>query len=483
MHRQRASVWCALGILLFVNGICFRSDVRADEDRPNVILVLADDLGYGDLGCYGQRLIRTPHLDRLAAEGLRFTNFYAGSTVCAPSRCCLLTGKHTGHVAIRGNVNVLLEESETTIAEVLQSRGYATAAIGKWGVGHPPPPGNPQKHGFGYFFGYLDMWHAHNHFPDFLWKNDEKVHITGNVVKAVGRGGVAVKRAKYSHDLFVAEALGFIRRSVQQEKQFFLYLPFTIPHANNEAGNKGMETPSDAPYTLMMDWKQPQKNHAAMITRLDRSMGDLLKLLDKLDIDEETLILFSSDNGPHSEGGADAGHFESSGGLRGQKRDLYEGGIRVPLIAHWPDTIEEGGVSQHIAASWDVLPTLAELAGAKPPDGIDGVSFLPTLIGKSHEQEQHKYLYWEFHEGGSRQAVRAGQWKAVRPFGRALELFDIRNDAAESTNVAAKHPDVVTWMEGYMKEAHGKSKLFPLKPVPAAKSSGSKAVSLNPKGP
>ena len=428
-------------------------------DGPNIILILADDLGFGDLGCYGQESIRTPNIDRMARSGMRFINHYAGSTVCAPSRCCLLTGKHTGHVSIRGNSEILLSDEEVTVAKLLKSKGYKTAAFGKWGVGHPPPPGDPQRNGFETFFGYLDMWHAHNYYPDFLWDGESKTSIMGNLVEVIGRGGVAFKRSQYSHDLFAKRALDYIKEN--KEQRFFLYLPFTIPHANNEAREKGMEVPNDVPYSDA-DWPEPQRNHAAMITRLDQTVGQILNLLTDLKLDKNTLVLFSSDNGPHREGGANPAFFRSSGELRGYKRDLYEGGIRVPLLAWWPETVAEGSESKHISASWDYLPTFAELADIDVPTDIDGVSFAPTLLGKE-SQPEHEFLYWEFHERGSYQAVRKGDWKGVRFHEGPFELYNLKDDVSETKNLAAEHPDIQKQLEAIMNRSHSPSKLYPLK--------------------
>jgi len=415
--------------------------------KPNIVYILADDLGYGDLGCYGQREIQTPSLDSLALRGLRFTRHYSGSTVCAPSRCCLLTGRHTGHVPIRGNTPALLGPGDVTVGKLLKQAGYATAIIGKWGVGDPPPPGDPARNGFETFFGYLDMRHAHNHYPDFLWHNGAKTAVSGNVVKAVRRGGVAIKRSQYSHDLFTDQALSYIE--AQNDRPFFLYLAFTIPHANNEAGSDGMEVP-DAGIYRDRDWPEPQINHAAMITRLDESVGKVVALLEKLELDRETLILFSSDNGPHKEGGADPAFFNSSGGLRGYKRDLYEGGIRVPLIAYWPGTIEPKRVSDHPSTFWDFLPTAADVAGIEHPAEIDGISFLPTLLGNDEGQQSHAYMYWEFQERGPQQAVRMGKWKFHRHGNQPLELYDLETDPFEERNVAAQNPAVIKSIEFYL---------------------------------
>jgi arylsulfatase A-like enzyme len=435
---------------------------RADEPRrPNIVFILADDLGYGDLGCYGQKQIETLSIDRLAAEGIRFTQCYAGSTVCAPSRCCLMTGKHTGHATIRGNALVPLRPDDVTVARLLKDAGYDTGLVGKWGLGEPDTTGVPNRQGFDFFFGYLNQVHAHNYYPDYLWRNQEKVPLEGNVVK----DGVAVKRAQYSHDLFTREALGFVEQ--HRDRPFFLYLAYTIPHANNERGKaegNGMEVPSDAPYTDR-PWPQVERNHAAMITRLDADVGRLLRRLKELGLDESTVVFFSSDNGPHKEGGADPEFFHSAGPLRGYKRDLTEGGIRVPMLARWPGRVKAGAVSDQVWAFWDFLPTAAALAGAKAPDGLDGLSVAPTLLGKG-EQKQHDFLYWEFHERGFQQAVRTGDWKALRLKPDApLELYDLKTDIGEKHNAAAEHPEVVVRIEAYLKEARTESKEFPVRPA------------------
>jgi arylsulfatase A-like enzyme len=430
---------------------------------PNILFILADDLGYGDLGCYGQKQIRTPNIDKLAAEGMRFTQCYAGSTVCAPSRCCLMTGLHTGHGRVRGNALVPLQPEDKTVAEVLKGTGYTTALIGKWGLGEPNSSGVPNKKGFDSFFGYLNQVHAHNYYPDYLWRDQQKEPLEGNVVEK----GVAVKRAKYSHDLFTEEALAFVDKN--KSKPFFLYLAYTIPHANNEAGKNGMEVPDDAPYGDK-DWPQAQKNHAAMITRLDRDVGRLLKQLKDLGLDDKTLVLFSSDNGPHKEGGADPKFFASAGPLRGFKRDLTEGGIRVPLIARWPGQVQAGSSSDLVCAFWDFLSTAADLAGAPVPEKLDGLSIVPTLLGEKRAdrpQKTHEFLYWEFHERGFEQAVRMGDWKYIRrPYAkdRPAELYNLKDDLGETKNVAGQHEDVVARMEAYLKEARTESKDWPVPP-------------------
>ena len=427
-------------------------------NRPNIIFILADDLGYGDLGCYGQKTIKTPNIDQLAEEGMKFTDHYAGSTVCAPSRCCLMTGLHTGHALIRANGNVPLRPSDVTVAELLKAVGYRTGIIGKWGLGEPETTGIPNKQGFDYWFGYLNQRHAHNYYPSYLWRNEEKYPLKNEVNHIIGGrdrtpGGVATKRVEYSHDLMAVEALNFIKKN--KDKPFFLYLPFTIPHANNEAGSKGMEVPSFGQYADK-DWPEPQKGHAAMITRMDGDIGRLMSLLKTLGLDEKTLVMFSSDNGPHKEGGGDPAFFDASGPLKGYKRALYEGGIRVPMIARWPGKIKAGSTSNHVSAFWDFLPTCCELAGADAPEGIDGISMVPTFLGRRRQQKKHDALYWEFHEQGKKQAVRMGNWKGVRlnvakkPDG-PIELYNLKDDIGENNNVAHRHPEIVAKIEKHLK--------------------------------
>jgi len=439
------------------------------RDRPNIIFILADDLGYGDLGCYGQETIQTPNLDRMAAEGMVFTDHYSGTCVCAPSRCSLMTGLHTGHAYVRGNTEVKpmgqlpLPAGTVTLPKRLKQAGYTTALIGKWGLGGPDSTGTPNKQGFDSFFGYLCQRHAHNYYPEFLFRNDEKVPLTNEVKPVNPPGGVATQRVQYSHDLFAAAALDYVIQD--RRKPFFLYLAYTIPHANNEAGQDGMEVPSYGPYARE-DWPKPQKGHAAMITRMDADIGKLFLRLKTLGLDDNTLVLFSSDNGPHKEGGADPEFFASSGPLRGLKRDLYEGGIRVPLIARWPGHVAPGSGTNHVCAFWDFLPTCCDLAGVSPPEAIDGISFAPTLLGKPQEQRKHPYLYWEFHEQGKKQAARMGVWKAVRlnvaknP-NAPIELYNLKEDLGEQENVAGQHPEIVRQMAEIMTAARTPSDRWP----------------------
>jgi arylsulfatase A-like enzyme len=434
--------------------------------KPNIILILADDLGYGDLGCYGQAKIKTPNIDKLAAEGIRFTEFYAGNTVCAPSRCALMTGMHNGHARIRGNSGVALRPEDRTVAELLQRAGYHTALIGKWGLGNENTPGVPQKKGFDEFVGYLDQTHAHDYYTDHLWRYDPKSKFEGQQPFYENQGG---KKGLYIPDLFTTGALNFVRinkpDSSNAYRPFFLFLSYTIPHANNEEGQRsgnGMQVPSDAPYTSE-SWPQTEKNKAAMITRMDTDIGKLMDKLRELKMDEDTILFFSSDNGPHKEGGAEPKFFQSSGPLRGIKRDLYEGGIRVPMMARWPTHIQPGQTSELIGAFWDFLPTAAELAGVKAPEKIDGLSFLPTLLGQP-QTNRHDFLYWEFHERGFQQASRMGEWKALRPqAGEPLELYNLKSDLGEKHNVAEQNPKIVAKFDDFFKSARTEDSQWPIK--------------------
>jgi arylsulfatase A-like enzyme len=431
-------------------------------------------LGYGDLGSYGQKRIQTPVLDQMAREGLRFTDFHAGSAVCAPSRAALMTGLHTGHAVVRGNREVKpmgqhpLPPESITIAEVLKEKGYATGLVGKWGLGGPVSTGEPNLQGFDYFCGYLCQRHAHNSYPELLFRNRDRFPLANKLSepKREDGAGVSTQQYEHSHDLLAHEAVDFIDRSANGP--FFLAFTPTIPHANNEGGKDGMEVPDLGPYEDK-DWPERQKQHAAMITRLDGSIGRLLRKLGEKGVAENTLVLFTSDNGPHREGGNDPDFNDSNGPLRGIKRDLYEGGIRVPLIAVWPGHTPAGRTSDYVGASWDLLPTLAELADAKAPEGLDGISMVPVLAGEEAEQRKHEFLYWEFHEGaGSKQAVRMGAWKAVKlsPKG-PLELYNLAEDLGEEKDVADQHPDVVRKIEDYLKTARTDSEFWPLKtPAP-----------------
>ncbi|QDU91233.1 Arylsulfatase precursor [Pirellulimonas nuda] len=438
------------------------------EQPPNIVFIMADDLGYGDLGCYGQQRIATPHLDRMAADGVRFSQHYAGSTVCAPSRCVLMTGKHLGHAEVRGNRSVSdtseqpLEDATLTIAEVLKGRGYATAIVGKWGLGDQHTSGFPNKQGFDYSFGYLGHWHAHNQYPEFLFRNGEKVYLNNFVPGARPSGaGNATKREDYAGDLMIEEAREWINQN--HSKPFFLYLSLAVPHANNEAGDEGMQVPDYGPYKNR-DWPQPQKGAAAAITRMDSAIGGLLEQLETLGVADNTLVVFTSDNGPHAEGGFDPEFFHSSGPLRGIKRDLYEGGVRVPMMAVWPAKIEPGSESDTISGFQDWMATFADVAGADAPKETDGVSLVPSLTGKG-QQQQHPYLYFEFYEQGGKRSVRVGPWKAVqlgmnskKP--RPVELYNLDDDLGERNNVAADHPEIVARLTREMDGARSDSPAY-----------------------
>lgn len=428
---------------------------NAQPRKPNILLILADDLGYGDLGCYGQKQIETPNLDRMAREGLRFTQAYAGATVCAPSRCSMMTGYHGGHARTRGNVypDLPLRPQDITVTELLKSAGYRTGLFGKWSLGQLGSTGYPTKKGFDEWFGFFSQTHAHNYYPEHLLENDHAW---------IARGNMGTERKDYAHDLFTERALGFLNR--QTAGPFFLKVAYTIPHANNEMGRdtkNGMEVPSLAPYESK-DWPAPEKGFAAMITRMDRDVGRILDTLKATGQDRNTLVLFTSDNGPHREGGHNPDFFHSRGPLRGIKRDLYEGGIRVPFLAWWPGRVKPATATAEMIAFWDILPTFCELAGAQAPQGIDGQSFAGVLDGKPGPQ--HDYLYWEFHEGGFKQAIRQGDWKAVR-IGKnnPLELYNLRDDLGETNNIAAANPAIVKRMEQLFANARTESAEWPVK--------------------
>ena len=416
-------------------------------------MLLADDLGYGDLGCYGQKKIQTPNLDRLASQGMRFTDAYAGSTVCAPSRCALMTGKHTGHARIRGNARVDLQPEDITVAKVLKGAGYRTGLFGKWGLGTAGNSGVPTRQGFDEFFGFLDQKHAHTYYPTQLWDGEQESFLDGNF---------GDRRSDYAPDLFTQRAVNFIKQN--RTNPFFLYFATTLPHANNEmfrqTGN-GNQVPEDAPYSSQ-DWPQPDKNFAAMVTRLDRDIGTVLRSLDDAGVADNTLIVFSSDNGPHREGGNRPEFFQSSGPLRGIKRDLYEGGIRVPAIARWPGRIAAGVECREPWAFWDFLPTAAEVAGVAKPSGLDGVSIVPALEGKRIQRREP--LYWEFHEKGFSQAIRDGKWKAIRRGSTQspIEIYDLETDVAERHDLAPSHSDLVRKAQSYFAASRTNSNLFPI---------------------
>ncbi len=468
-----------LGMLAITGSACtgVHEKSRGNKPRPNVIYILADDLGYGDLSCYGQKKFSTPNLDSLAASGMKFTQHYAGSTVCAPSRSVLMTGHHTGHTIVRGNKRVEplgqypLPDSIYTLAELFHDAGYITAAFGKWGLGSVFNEGDPQSQGFDHFFGYYSQSMAHRYYPAFLW-DDGKVDSLDN-----SRGELN----EYSADIINRKALEFIARN--RDSSFFLFLPYPVPHAEIIAPGdsilarfRGKFTPEKsymgnnyfAPGYDLFGYASQDEGHAvfaAMVTRLDLYVGEIMAALKKYGIEKNTIVIFSSDNGPHVEGGADPDYFDSYGPLRGVKRDLYEGGIRVPFIASWPGKIAPGSESDHISYFGDMFATVQDLLDTDDGKETDGVSFLPVMTGKEGQKE-HVYLYWEFHEQGGKQAIRKGKWKAVRlnvqkdPESH-IELYDLDTDLQELHDISAAHPDLVKEMESLFKQAHTRSEAFP----------------------
>lgn len=434
------------------------AEARPSKGRPNVVFILADDLGYGDLGCYGQETIRTPNIDRMARQGIRFTQFYAGGPVCSSSRASLLGGLHNGHTTIK-TIGRPMAEDDVTLAEALKMAGYRTGVIGKWGMGNVGTSGEPNAQGFDFAYGYYDHIRAHNSYPDHLVRNrtrepldNEVIYITNTNHYAVGIGNAATKKKTYSNELFTREALSFIERNAN-EGPFFLYQCYTIPHANNEAwltGECGMEVPDYGIYADE-DWPEARKAGASMIEYLDGYVGQILDKLEEEGVADRTVVMFSSDNGPHGEGGWRPDFFDSNGIYRGMKRDLYEGGIRVPFIARWPGVIEPG--ENHDArAFWDVMPTLCEIASLPSP-ATDGLSFAPSLRGEAQEA-QHEFLYWEFRTSVLKQAARKGPWKAIRvkqgDKTSPTELYDLEADVIEQNDVAAQHPEKVRDLEQVM---------------------------------
>ena len=443
---------------------CVTCNSEPEPLKPNIILVFADDLGYGDLGSYGQKLIQTPNLDKMAEEGIRFTDFYSAFPVCAPSRCALMTGKHAGNSWIRHNMNVLpmgqmpIPDEEITIPEMLKEQGYKTGAFGKWSLGAPENSGDPQKQGFDHFFGYYCQCYAHNYFPEVFWVNGDTV-LLKNETTPVHVNFIdyplsyATKKVEYSADLIFDEALSFIEEN--RDNPFFLYYATALPHSNGEAPvDERFEIPDWGIYADS-DWSPVDKGYAAMVTLLDKQMGQILTKLSELGIEKNTLVIFTSDNGPTRF----AQRFESAGELRGRKRDLYEGGIRVPLIARWPETINPNQVSEQTAVTYDFFTTFAEMAGATTPEKPNGQSLLQILKGEPFQQE--KPLYWEFYEGdhSPKQAVRKGEWKLLRfnfnkPETSETELYNLANDAEEQKNLAEAYPEVVKELTKIMDEAH-----------------------------
>ena len=438
-----------------------------NETYPNVIYIMADDLGIGDVGVYGQKIIKTPAMDKLATNGMVFTQHYSGSTVCAPSRCTIVTGKHTGHAFIRGNKGVKakdglkydypLKDSEITVAELMKQKSYTTACVGKWGLGGPDSEGHPNNQGFDYFFGYLGQGHAHRFYPEFLFENGDKVMLNKKV---------------YSHSLIMDKALEFIEKN--SEEHFFLYLTPTIPHADidipkselGEYDGKFHEIPHP-PGKHYIAQSQPKAAYAAMVTLLDKDIQRLMDLLKTKGIDENTLVIFTSDNGNHSEGGHKPEYFNSNGPYRGKKRDLYEGGIRAPFIVHWPLKVEAGSVSYHISAFWDFLPTMCDLLDIAVPEGVDGLSYLSEIPGDGR-QPKHEHLYWEFHERGGKQAILKDNWKLIRlninkPEHEQYELYNLNSDPAEMFNVEDQYPSLFNGLNQVLLGSHSTNEVYKFK--------------------
>lgn len=435
-------------------------------ERPNVLLILVDDMGIGDICCFGQKAFKTPNIDKLASEGIVFTNFYTGSTVSAPSRASLMTGKTTGHCSVRGNMPAqLLGDNEMTLAKVMKEAGYATGAIGKWGIGHPPPIDDPKRKGFDYFYGYVNMLHAHNCFPEFLYKNGEKVFLKNKLKLLDGKNpwadlpegtGVSEVKIDYAPLLFDDEAINFIEKN--KNDNFFLYLAYNLPHANNEAKPNGLEVPSYGEFADR-NWPDSEKGFASMMRILDNSVGKMMQKLRELGIDKKTMIIFCSDNGPHQEGGHLVSYFDSNGKYRGMKRDLYDGGVRTPFIIHWPGVVKAGTTSDYVGAFWDILPTFCDLVGVKKPKETDGISILPTILGNKKEQKNHEYLYWEFFEQGGKQALLKDNWKAIKLNVRdkskpeIFELYNLDIDFDEKHDVSKEQPALVSEFNELFKKA------------------------------
>ena len=464
-----------IAALLFT--VLLPREVHAQSKKPNIVLIVADDLGYGDLSCYGQKRFNTPNIDKLAREGMKFTNHYSGSPVCAPSRSALMTGLHSGHTFIRGNKEVQpegqwpLPDHAYTLTELLKSAGYKTGVFGKWGLGYPGSEGAPEKQGVDKFFGYNCQRLAHNYYPAYLWEDTKKVFLEGN------RGS---SKSEYAPELIHKAALQFVEDN--KDNAFFLFYPLIMPHAELVAPEKYMalyrgkfqpEKRFDGFDAGEKDFRngaygsQPEAHaaFAAMIHLMDEQVGGIMEKLKALGLADNTLVMFSSDNGPHVEAGADPDYFDSNGILRGYKRDLYEGGIRVPLIARWQGVIKSGTVSNHVSAFWDIMPTLADAIDARITRELDGISFLPTLTGNVNQQKQHNHLYWEFHELGSRWAVRQGDWKLIQynvgknPPG-AFQLYNLKDDPREQDDLATKLPDVVERMKRILVREHTSSPDF-----------------------
>ncbi len=465
--KQYLHFFCLL-FLVTINTSCGNTQQSIIEDsakrpKPNIIFILADDLGYGDVGFNGQDKIKTPHIDRMASEGLIFKQHYAGSPVCAPSRAVLLTGFHTGYATVRENpawtksgTPVDLKDEDVTVAEELKRAGYVTGMIGKWGLDETSTTGNPTDQGFDYFFGFKTHMEAHHYYPEYIWRNKEKVVLEGNDPDK--------KLGQYSHDLFARESLDFIRKN--KDTTFYLHLAFTVPH--NE-----LTVPEDSkqPY-IGKGWpERPMKSghykhdpegnttYAGMVSRMDADVGRIFALLKELNLDDNTLVIFTSDHGP----GFDNGFFNSNGPFKGKKLQLYEGGLRVPFVARWPGEIKAGTESGHASAFWDFLPTACDIAGIEPSAQTNGISYFPTLLGNKEKQKSHDYFYWEVNENsGPTQAILTDKWKGISFYEKQFELYDIENDLGESTNLADQHPEIVSKIKNLMLEVRTDHPEFPL---------------------
>lgn len=450
-----------------------------DTPRPNIILILADDLGYAGLGCYGQELIQTPHIDKMAREGMRFTDFYAANTVCVPTRCSLITGLHSGHASIRdnfkppladfsGNMDTWPEElwppDVATLGQVLKKAGYATAQFGKLEAGIPMEPGKMTNHGWDTWFGFRGTGEAFQYYPLELWKNDAKITYAENQAEEVRRPGIVGVKGVYSQDLFVAEILNFIQEN--RDKPFFIYFPTQVPHGRSPRDGDEIQVPDLGPYADM-PWTHLEKLYAAMITRFDGHVGQIIERLKEWGLDNNTIIFLTSDNGDENSYYKYTDRFQATGPLRGKKRYLYEGGIRVPMIVRWPGCIQPAQTSDLAWAGWDIMSTLADLAGISPPEHTDGISVVPTLRNLPDRQQKREYLYWEYHQG-KQQAIRWGHWKGVRFGGtkEPIELYDLSKDLSETKNLAQENPEIVEKMRLFMIQARAGSTYNRYWPLP-----------------
>lgn len=470
----------AAGGCLWLSGMGHSSCRGAGGQKPNIILIMADDLGYAGVGCYGQKLIQTPHIDQMAKEGIRFTDFYAANTVCIPSRVGLLLGQHPGHAPIRDNFTPHLKDFSgymedlpedlwppkvETLGQIMKRAGYKTAQFGKLEAGIPMAPGMMTKLGWDYWFGFRETDDAAQYYPvDLLWKNDRRIVLEANRAEEVQKAGIIGGKGIYSEDLFVEEILSFIREN--KDSPFFIYFPTQVPHGRHPKYGSQIQVPDIGPYADR-DWTFLEKLYAAMITRFDSHVGQIIQQLKDLGLDERTIIFLTSDNGDENSYYGYTKRFEATGPLRGKKRFLYEGGIRVPMIVRWPGHIKPSQTSNLPWAGWDIMATLADLAGIKPPKHTDGISVVPTLLGHPDKQKYHEYLYWEYHFG-KQQAIRMGKWKGIRFGGtkEPIELYDLSQDIGEKNNVADDHPEIVKQIDEIMREARENSEFTKFWPLP-----------------